>query len=59
LGHKKIKVNYHAHEWLGASFYDSNPVSKLLIKEKEKKTVVDCYLNGIDFDDLPHDDEGF
>ena len=51
LGHTTIKINYVLSEKLGWNNYEKCPMQQLIMKVKERKEVVDKYLEGIDFEE--------
>lgn len=54
LGIKEIQVNYMLSEWMKHTFFESNPIDTLLIRTRDKKYILDKYLEGIEFVDKTH-----
>ena len=47
LGIPTIEVNYMLSEWMKSTFFESNPIETLLIRNRDKKYIIEKYLDGI------------
>ncbi len=54
LGIEKIGINYLFSEKMGGQMFDKNPMTKLVVNQKDKDYVKENYLDGIDFEDSTH-----